>query len=83
MPSDRISEATASSMVAGMRSKISPMAGWPARKLLPKLPWIASPTNTRYCRHIGRSRPSAARTASRSIWLASGLIIISTGSPIT
>ena len=73
---------TASSSVAGMRSKMRSMAGMLNANDLPRSPASACLTNTRYCTHIGLSRPRRAIAPSRSIWVASGLMRISIGLPI-
>src|SRR5690606_15029247 len=73
----------ASSSVAGMRSRMRCMADSPVRKLLPKSSWTALDRKMMYCSHSGRSRPRLRRMASRSRSVASGLAIMSTGSPIT
>src|SRR5690554_1914152 len=72
----------ASSSVAGMRSRMSRMADSPVRKLLPKSSCTAFARKMPYCSQSGRSSPRLRRIASRSRSVASGLAIISTGSPI-
>src|SRR5690606_23696304 len=72
----------ASYSVAGMRSMMRCMADSPVRKLLPKSSWTALDRKMKYCSQRGRSRPRLRRMASRSRSVASGLAIISTGSPI-
>jgi hypothetical protein len=73
----------ASSSVAGMRSRINPIAGWPARKLLPKSRRSACSMKIPYCWMSGWSRPKLWRIAARSSSVASGLAIIEIGSPMT
>ncbi len=73
---------TASSSVAGMRSKISSMAGTLKAKDLPRLPASACLTNTKYWTHIGLSSPRRSIAPARSAWVASGLIRMSIGLPI-
>ncbi len=73
---------TASSIVAGKRSRIRPSAGVANANERPRLPAAAFCRNSRYCRHSGWSRPKAAMIFARSAWLASGLIKMSTGLPI-
>src|SRR5690606_6159587 len=72
----------ASSRVAGMRSRIRCIADSPVRKLFPKSSWTALARKIPYCCQRGRSKPRLRRMASRSRSVASGLAIISTGSPI-
>ena len=76
-------DTSASSSVAGMRSRMSPMADCPVRKLLPKSSRTACDMKIAYCSTSGLSRPKLARIASRSNSVASGLAIIDTGSPTT
>src|SRR6266480_217978 len=62
--------ALASSSVAGMRSRIRPIAGTLKAKDLPRSPAVACPMKTKYCSRSGRSRPSVgpveqARAAGR------------------
>ena len=74
--------AIASSIVAGMRSRIRPSAGVLCTNDRPRSPCTAPFRNVRYCAHSGLLRPSAAIARSRSAWSAWGLIKISIGLPI-
>ena len=73
---------SASSIVAGIRSRISPSADVLCTNERPRLPDSAPERNVRYCSHSGLSSPSAAIARSRSIWSACGLIRMSIGLPI-
>ena len=59
--------ANASSSVAGIRSRISEIAGVAWTNDLPKSPCSAPLKNVQYCSGSGLSRPSAAMARSRSI----------------
>ncbi|MNQ84099.1 hypothetical protein D3C85_992190 [compost metagenome] len=72
----------ASSMVAGMRSKISFSAGVPCANDVPRLPCKAFCRKIQYCSQSGLSSPSAAMVRLMSSWSACGLMRISTGLPI-
>ena len=72
----------ASSIVAGMRSRMSPSADVAWTNDLPRSPWNAPLRNVKYCAYSGLSRPSAAIACSRSVWSACGLIRMSIGLPI-
>ena len=74
--------AIASSIVAGMRSRMRPSADVACTNERPRSPVSAPFRNTRYCSHSGLSSPSAATARSRSIWSACGLIRMSIGLPI-
>ena len=74
--------AIASSIVAGIRCRMSPSAGVACTNDRPRSPVTAPFRNTTYCSHSGLSRPSAAMARSRSIWSACGLIRMSIGLPI-
>ena len=60
--------AVASSSVAGMRSRMRPIAGTLKAKDLPRSPVAACPMKTKYCSKSGRSRPSAAVARAISFW---------------
>ena len=72
----------ASSIVAGMRSKMSPSADVAWTNDLPRSPCSAPLRNVKYCAYSGLSRPSEAMACSRSAWSACGLIRMSIGLPI-
>src|SRR5437773_3235333 len=73
--------ALASSSVAGMRSRIRPIAGTLKAKDLPRSPLAACATKTKYCSMSGRSSPSAAVARAISFWSDCGLTRMSTGFP--
>ena len=56
--------ANPSDNVAGRRSINVTVTGSPLRKLTPRSPVAAEPTNPKNCETIGRSRPLADRNAS-------------------
>ena len=73
---------SASSTVAGMRSKMSCTAGMLCENERPRSPLNALVRKSQYCTHIGLSSPSAAVARAISAWSAWGLIRMSIGLPI-
>ena len=73
---------SASSIVAGMRSRMSCTAGTLETNDLPRSPVKAPARKVQYCRHSGWSSPSAAVARAISAWSACGLIRMSTGLPM-
>ncbi len=72
---------SASSIVAGIRSRMSPSADVLCTNERPRSPCATPWRKLQYCAHSGLSRPSAAIARSRSIWSACGLIRMSIGLP--
>ena len=74
---------TASSRVAGKRSRISAMAEVPWMNEAPSSPLSAPPRKCRYCCQTGMSRPSPAAVRAWSAAVACGSMSRSSGSPMT
>jgi len=73
--------AIASSSVAGMRSRIRPIAGTLKANDLPRSPAAACLMKMKYCSRRGRSRPRAAAARAISFWSDCGLTRMSIGLP--